>query len=90
MASLLAEYSGRPGKMNVISVEKIYVIVKDPSLAPKELQRGSTFPLSFLMLLRYVQGQGVFWRPHGLLHNDLFPEVKPVPIRDYFKALFAK
>lgn len=90
IASLLAEYSGKPASTNVTSLDEMCKIIKDPSLAPKELQRGSTFPISFLMLLRYVQGQGVFWRPPGLLHNDLFPEVQPVLMREYFKKLFDK
>jgi nucleoside-diphosphate-sugar epimerase len=51
IASLLAEYSGKPVRTNVISLDDMSIFMKDASLAPKELQRGSTFPLSFLMVL---------------------------------------
>ncbi|KAJ5087985.1 NAD(P)-binding protein [Penicillium angulare] len=59
----------------------------DPSSAPQELQRGDAFPVDFLMTLRYLQGQGMFWRPAGMRHNDLFPEVKTVSSDEYMKNL---
>ncbi|KAJ5115008.1 NAD(P)-binding protein [Penicillium alfredii] len=90
IARLLQKYSGKPAKINITSVDQMRAILKDPSSAPKELLRGSTFPVDFWMILRHVQGQGVFWRPPGLLHNDLFPEVKPVSVEEYFRNLFAK
>jgi NmrA-like family len=90
IAQLLEKYSGRRARINVTSIEKVKEVLKDPSTAPEELQGGSTFPVDFWMLLRYVQGRGTFWRPPGLLHNDLFPEVAPTSIEEYFKTCFTK
>ncbi|CAG7926855.1 unnamed protein product [Penicillium olsonii] len=88
IANLLERYSGKPTKLNVTSVEQMKEYLQDPSSAPDELQQGSTFDLDFWMLLRYVQGRGDLWRPPGTLHNDLFPEVRPVSVEEYFKNLF--
>lgn len=90
IVQLLGEYSGRKAELNLTSVDQMEKILKDPSLVSEELKTGSTFPVTFWMLLRHVQGQGTFWRPPGLLSNDLFPKVKPVTMDEYFKALFAK
>ncbi|KAJ5384997.1 hypothetical protein N7517_002908 [Penicillium concentricum] len=89
VAHLLQRYSGKPVKLNVISVDEMKKIIEDPSSAPEELQGDSTFPIEFLMVLRYIQGQGLFRRPPGLLNNDLFPEVKTLSVKNYFKQLFA-
>ncbi|KAJ5709448.1 NAD(P)-binding protein [Penicillium malachiteum] len=90
ITQLLEKHSGKKARLNVTSIEQVKTIVKDPSTAPAEFQRGSTFPVDFWILLRYVQGQGTFWRPPGLLSNDLFPEVTPTSMEAYFKSLFEK
>ncbi|CAI7630615.1 unnamed protein product [Penicillium glandicola] len=90
IALLLEKHSGKKARTNVTSIEQVKEILKDPSTAPAEFQRGSTFPVDFWILLRYVQGKGTFWRPPGLLHNDLFPEITPTSVEEYFKTLFRK
>lgn len=90
VADLLRRHSRRPVKLDVISVEQMQGILKDASSAPEKWRGRSTFPVDFFVILRYVQGQGCFWRPPGLLHNELFPEVKPVTVDEYFGGLFSK
>ncbi|PYI25890.1 NAD(P)-binding protein [Aspergillus indologenus CBS 114.80] len=90
VADLLRKYSGKPVRLEVTPVDQVKEILKNPSSAPVEWCRRSTFPIDFFLTLRCVQGQGVFWRPPGFLHNHLFPEVQPVTGAEYFKKLFAK
>lgn len=85
---LLRHYSRKPARINPTSVDQAKRILENPSSAPEKLQKGSTFPVDFWILLRYVQGQGRFWRPPGQLHNDLFPEVIPTSVERYFQSLF--
>lgn len=88
VAQLLRRYSGRPVKIVVISPEQMQEMLDSPSLAPVELQRNTTFPLNFFLVLRYVIGQGIFYRPPGMLHNVQFPEVKTTTVDQYFAQLF--
>ncbi|RAK71434.1 NAD(P)-binding protein [Aspergillus fijiensis CBS 313.89] len=90
VADLLRKYSGKPVRLQVTPVDQVKEILKNPSSAPVEWHRRSTFPIDFFLTLRCVQGQGVFWRPPGLLHNNLFPEVQPVTVAQYFERLFKK
>ena len=89
VTQLLRKHSKRQARINLISIDQVKEILKDPSSAPEKLQGGSTFPVDFWVLLRYVQGQGKFWRPPGLLSNDLFPEVTPTSLDKYFEGLFS-
>lgn len=89
IAQLLRKHSKKKVKINLIPIDQVKRILKDPSSAPETLQGGSTFPVDFWVLLRYVQSQGTFWRPPGLLHNDLFPEITPTSVDKYFEDLFS-
>ncbi|RAH76694.1 hypothetical protein BO86DRAFT_443031 [Aspergillus japonicus CBS 114.51] len=90
VGDVLQKYSGRPVRLEVILVDQVKDILKNPSSAPVEWCRKSTFPTDFFLTIRCAQGQGVFWRPPGFLHHHLFPEVQPVTVAEYFKKLFAK
>lgn len=90
VARLLQKHSGKPAKTNVISIPQMQTYLKDPVSVPKELERISTFPLDFFFTLRYLEGQGVFYRPPGMLNNELFPEVKTVSVDEYFERIFSK
>ncbi|KAJ5287060.1 hypothetical protein N7478_002746 [Penicillium angulare] len=87
MAHILENNIGKPVKLNMISMQEMQDILKNPPSAPQEGQHGNTFPGNFLMTVRYLQGHGMFWRPSGMLHNDLFPEVKTVCFNEYMKNL---
>lgn len=89
IAQLLRKHSKKEVRINLISIDQAKRILKDPSSAPERLQGGSTFPVDFWVLLRYVQSQGTFWRPPGMLNNDLFPEITPTSVDKYFEGLFS-
>ncbi|GIJ91189.1 hypothetical protein Asppvi_010154 [Aspergillus pseudoviridinutans] len=89
VADLLRSHSGKPVRLNVIPFEDAVQGVKNPSSIPKELKEGSAFPPDFLMLLRYIEGRGDFFRPPGQFHDGLFPNSQGVPIAKYFESLFA-
>jgi nucleoside-diphosphate-sugar epimerase len=74
---LLEKYSGKKVTMDVMGEEKMHEVLADPESAPKELQNQSSFPVDFWFLVKGMQGTGRFWRPRGMNHNDLFPEIEP-------------
>lgn len=74
---LLEKYSGKTARLNIMGEEKMHEVVADPESAPKELQDQSSFPVDFWFLVKGMQGSGRFWRPRGMNHNHLFPEIKP-------------
>lgn len=89
VVELLQKYSKRPARLNLTSFENASKMIQDPSTIPAELKVGSSFPADFWILLRMVQGKGDFWRPPGLLSNDLFPDIKPLSFEEYFAHHFA-
>jgi hypothetical protein len=89
VADLLRRHSGKPVRLNIISFDDAVKGVKDPSSIPDELRKGTAFPPDFLLLLRYVEGKGDFFRPPGQFHDGLFPNSQVVPIAKYLENLFA-
>ncbi|CAD0081922.1 unnamed protein product [Aureobasidium vineae] len=77
IADLLEKHSGKKVKMDIMDEDKMHEVLADPESAPKELQNQSAFPVDFWFLVKGMQGSGRFWRPRGMNHNHLFPDVKP-------------
>ncbi|KAF7588649.1 hypothetical protein BBP40_005431 [Aspergillus hancockii] len=88
IAKLLERHSGKPVRRNFTSIQTVQEIIENPSTVPEDFKLGSTFTADFWLLLRYVQGQGIFWRPPGQIHNDLFRNVTPMTFDQYFSGLF--
>ncbi|KAK5120051.1 hypothetical protein LTR85_006532 [Meristemomyces frigidus] len=84
IAALLEKYTGKKAKIQTLSEDDQHKIVKQPDAAPQEL-RASAFPVDFWMLVKGAQGEGMFRRPKGQVHNHLFPDVKPTTFDDYLR-----
>ncbi|PLB49805.1 NAD(P)-binding protein [Aspergillus steynii IBT 23096] len=89
VASSLKRHSGRSVSLKFISFEDAENWITNPSLIPKDVHFDSGFPGDFLLLLRYVQGQGIFWRPRGQFQDHLLQR-EPLSVDEYFQALFSK
>ncbi|KAH0071389.1 NAD(P)-binding protein, partial [Aureobasidium melanogenum] len=77
IADLLQKHSGKKVNLDIMGEDKMHEVVADPESAPKHLQNKSSFPVDFWFLVKGMQGSGRFWRPRGMNHNHLFPEIKP-------------
>ncbi|KAG9966965.1 NAD(P)-binding protein, partial [Aureobasidium melanogenum] len=90
IADLLQKHSGKKVNLDIMGEDKMHEVLADPESAPKHLQNKSSFPVDFWFLVKGMQGSGRFWRPRGMNHNHLFPEIKPTTFEAYFKQRFQK
>lgn len=89
IAVLLERYSGRAVRRNVMPVEVMHRVLKNPGEAPREVKEGpSSFPVDFWFLVKGLQGEGRFWRARGEVHNGLFPGVRVRTFEGYLRELF--
>ena len=89
IATLLEKYSRKKVKKNLLPLEIMHKVMRDPREAPKELRDApSAFPVDFWFLVKGMQGAGRFWRAKGEVHNDLFPRLKVRTFEGYFQELF--
>lgn len=88
IADLLGKYSGKPVHLDTMPLDKMHEVVADSNKAPKELQGKSAFPVDFWFLVKGMQGSGMFYRPRGANHNDLFPDVERT-VRNIIEFSFA-
>lgn len=59
IAVLLERYSGYRVRRNVMSVEVMHRVLRDPGEAPREVrEEASVFPVDFWFLVRGLQGEG--------------------------------
>ncbi|KAG9550289.1 NAD(P)-binding protein, partial [Aureobasidium melanogenum] len=88
IADLLQEHSGKKVNLDIMGEDKMHEVLADPDSAPKHLQNKSSFPVDFWFLVKGMQGSERFWRPRGMNHNHMFPEIKPTTFEAYFKERF--
>lgn len=90
ISELLEKISGKRSGVKVFPEELMHTIVANSNKAPDHLQKGSAFPVDFWFLVKGAQGQGRFRRPPGMIHNDLFPQVKPTTFDTYLNEIHGK
>ena len=89
VAESLERHSGKQVSLKFVSFDDAATWIRDPSLIPEDIKFDSGFPADFLLLLRYVQGQGTFWRAPGQYHDHLLQR-EPLTVEKYFEELFTR
>ena len=90
IAELLEKYSGKKVVKDIMPLEVVHRVIKDPANVPTELGYGPTseksaVPVDFWFLVRAVQGEGRFLHPPGEVSNGLFPAVRVRGIEEYLR-----
>ena len=95
IAELLQKYSGKKVIKDVMPLEVVHRVIRDPGNVPRELGYGpeehkSVMPVDFWFLVRAAQGEGRFRRGPGEVSNGLFPGVRVTTVEEYLRELFRK
>lgn len=92
IATLLEKYSGRKVIRDIMPLETVHRVMRDPENVPKQLgyapeEHKSAMPVDFWFLVRGVQGEGRFLMDPGKVSNGLFPGVGVTTFEEYIRGL---
>ncbi|GAA5884496.1 hypothetical protein JCM6882_005275 [Rhodosporidiobolus microsporus] len=82
IADMLQSASGRPVEPDYVSEEQAHEYIANPDKIP-ERAKETRFDPVFWYIVRLQQGTNKFRRHPSLIHNDLYPEVKPTLFQEY-------
>lgn len=73
IVGLVDKYTGKPFRLENISLVNMHKVIADGSEAPEESRKHRLFPVEFWFIVKGTQGQGRFVRPKSQIYNRLLP-----------------